>query len=248
MCLPYMEYNTIYKNLSFTSTGDPTDGTQGSLAANTTQIKEFICPSNPNAKNNGATPALCFTNYKGMGATHIQSLAVNQGQTPLYNAGVNGYHPDGAMSPATANFTGNRLADLIDGTSHTILCVETIDNAGSIWTYGTDVTLVGVPTSSEPGAVTSIVNTSYPYYYPSGYNGQFDGAGGTQAFSTYLSFDFSKSTYTYPQFGMTPVREVWSLCGTCGHSQPFGGRWLRAERKQENGRGGLLLFDHQEQW
>ena len=83
MCLPYMEYNTIYKNLSFTSTGDPTDGTQGSLAANTTQIKEFICPSNPNAKNDGATPALCFTNYKGMGATHIQSLAVNQSNAPL---------------------------------------------------------------------------------------------------------------------------------------------------------------------
>ena len=157
MVLPYMDYNSLYKNLSFTSTGDPTDGSAGSLAANTTQIREFVCPINPNSKNNGAKLALCFTNYKGMGATHMQSLNHVLGKgTPMYPPkGPYDMHPDGAMYPGK----GNRLSDLIDGTSHTILCVETIDDQASVWTYGSDATLVGLPTigngAANPGAARS---------------------------------------------------------------------------------------------
>ncbi len=50
-------------------------------------------------------------------------------------------HPDGGMFPGL----GTRISDIADGTAHTILCVETIDDTQSVWTLGTDVTLVGLP-------------------------------------------------------------------------------------------------------
>ena len=48
---------------------------------------------------------------------------------------------------------GCRIQDITDGPSHTILCVETMDNSSSVWTYGTDVTLVGLPTTKGIGAI-----------------------------------------------------------------------------------------------
>ena len=67
-------------------------------------------------------------------------------------------HPDGAMYPGN----GCRIQDLTDGTAHTILCVETIDNTASVWTYGTDVTLVGLPASGDtPGPANGSI-TSFP--------------------------------------------------------------------------------------
>ena len=50
-------------------------------------------------------------------------------------------HPDGGMFPGL----GTRIADITDGMAHTIMCVETIDDTQSVWTLGSDVTLVGLP-------------------------------------------------------------------------------------------------------
>ena len=132
------------------------DGTQASITAQNISIRELVCPSNPNKKFRvtSGTQQFAFTNYKGMGATHMQSLNHVLGKgTPMYPpGGPYTMHPDGAMYPGK----GNRLVDLVDGTSHTILCVETIDDQASVWTYGADATLVGLPTigngAANPGA------------------------------------------------------------------------------------------------
>ena len=51
-------------------------------------------------------------------------------------------HPDGALFPTN---NGIRLQDISDGTSHTIMVVETIDDSKSCWIAGADTTLVGMP-------------------------------------------------------------------------------------------------------
>ena len=45
---------------------------------------------------------------------------------------------------------GSRIGDIMDGTAHTIICVETCDNTQSVWTLGTDATLVGIPYQGDP--------------------------------------------------------------------------------------------------
>ena len=100
------------------------------------------------------------------------------------------------MYPST---NGTRIGDIMDGTAHTIMCVETMDDSQSIWTYGTDVTLVGLSAVGDPsgssssgsggtfsGQVTGFVNTTsgtatssgtVNYYMPQGFTGNFDDAG-----------------------------------------------------------------------
>ena len=87
-----------------------------------------------------------------MGATTRGSLAmvVNPQATPPYGtmAPINGtlpLHPDGAIFPGN----GIRAADVLDGLSHTIFTIETIDEAASRWSVGKEATLVGMPQSSS---------------------------------------------------------------------------------------------------
>jgi hypothetical protein len=123
-------------------------------------------------------------------------------------------HPDGAMFPGK----GTRISDLVDGTSHTILCVETIDDTQSVWTMGADATLVGIPdtitSSGVPGAVTfaraQMSGGTDSYYAPAGFAGSFDQNGNAtnttekySSYRTFLQFNFSPTGAdkgTYPQF------------------------------------------------
>jgi len=122
--LPFMEYDTLYRQLpqsikgpiatAFTGTGTSAVALKNAI---NTSMKEFICPSNGNNlfQNPQATPPnmlYALTNYKAMGASCKASLLMSlPGQS--FAAGLYGtasQHPDGAVFPGT----GSRIADLID--------------------------------------------------------------------------------------------------------------------------------------
>ena len=56
---------------------------------------------------------------------------------------------------------GCRLLDITDGPTHTIICVETMDDTASVWTYGTDATLVGLPYSGKGSSATPATAPSH---------------------------------------------------------------------------------------
>jgi prepilin-type N-terminal cleavage/methylation domain-containing protein len=269
MILPYIEQTTLYNTLLIT--GDPTNpstfsqssggGTQNyeqnAETATATSIPTYVCQSNPNSKYMDAKdtpPVFALTNYKGMGATTMAALSfclpqnAQNGQAP-YGSSTSVF-PDGAMFPGS----GVRIGDIVDGTAHTILCVETIDNTQSVWTLGTDCTLVGLPYSGSgssgnagTGAIQSFTNTNVSgttvnFYMPQGGTGTFDDSGAMtgspgqsySSYRTYLAFDFSPNgadKQTYPQFATT--NELSSVQGM----QTSGGQQSYSTYASQNGAG-----------
>jgi type II secretory pathway pseudopilin PulG len=209
--LPYLEYGTLYSTLNMSK--DPDDqgdqSHQASLTALNTAIKEYQCPSNPNAKfvnqdgtavfetasSGGGASSMLLTNYKAMGASCWQALTVltSQGQGPYQlpqGTPVQSVFPDGGLFPGS----GLGVADLVDGTAHTILVCETIDNTYSRWTYGTDVTMVGVPNQVVSNAVNS--GGLFSYYHSSWYDGSFNGvaaAAQQPPARAWIAYNFSPS-------------------------------------------------------
>ena len=140
--LPYMEYSTLYNQLPQSDDPGIPTSTADNVALNTS-IKEFVCPSNPNAtfQNTNVSPNTgALTNYKGMGATYIASLSSLVTGTSYDGTGI----PDGSMYPGQ----GVTLSQMADGTSHTVLCVETVDNSWSRWCVGAETCLVGMSTTT----------------------------------------------------------------------------------------------------
>ncbi len=206
--LPYMEYGSVYDTLNIkTGYPNPSNDTTataaqkaGATTARNTQLGEFNCPSNPNPVFKEPDAELeALTNYKGMGATHIESLSrswiASSAQTPLYPqplpANVNSIHPDGAI------FYGSRIklaAFGKDGTAHTVLACETIDDMYGTWTEGRECILVGLP-STAPGP-TSYLQYQLTYWAPAGYDGKFgeEAPAVVQEYKTYMSYDFALGT------------------------------------------------------
>jgi type II secretory pathway pseudopilin PulG len=187
MLLPYMERDALYKTLP--QTGDPEDMTNpATAAAMNMSIREFLCPSNPNRHfQNPKTspPSMAVTNYKAMGASTRNSLIM-------------------VVDP------GSRVADILDGTSHTIITIETMDDVASRWTVGKEATLVGLPQKSSPtGATPQSPNN---FFAPPGFqNGTWgdDSPVSKAGLRTFLSYDFSPNgadvgKYEDPGFAQTP--------------------------------------------
>ena len=183
MILPYIEGSTLYNTLQITA--DPTDPTSFHSSGNTdyktaaqvataTSIPTYVCPNNPNGKYqdpSDSPPQFALTSYKAMGATCMASLNMLTQPNGAPPYGKPGMHPDGGMFPGL----GTRISDITDGTAHTILCVETIDNTQSVWTLGTDVTLVGLPYVGNAGngvipsfTKTAADGTAVSFYMPQG--------------------------------------------------------------------------------
>jgi prepilin-type N-terminal cleavage/methylation domain-containing protein len=208
-CLPFMEYDYLYKSfvtqfppsntgqIAYTLTLTNALGTAGN-----TSLKEFVCPSNNNnlyVNPSSNPPQGAFTNYKAMGASC--ALSLNMVVTPTGTApyGSKSIHPDGALYPSTTNIP---MAALADGTSHTILVMETIDDntnpatiGTSLWLDGKQCTMDGLPNAS----IQPVVNAApYPFYHQPPFDNTF-GDGSAVALSTspqyrtFLQMDFSPS-------------------------------------------------------
>jgi hypothetical protein len=183
-------------------TGNGASSPSAVRIARDTSIPEFLCPSNPNkVYEDPVNKKVAFTNYKAMGATCMESLklCVDPDSPPPY--GDKEKHPDGAIFPRNK---GISLGDIADGTSHTIMVVETMDDTKSAWIVGSDVTLVGMPKATYEKWKDS-------FWAPTGYNGAYYeyASPAIQALRTYAAFDFRPGhpdAGTYPSgVGRTPA-------------------------------------------
>ncbi len=181
-------------------------------AAADTRFPEFLCPSNSNRRHvSGPLVTGWLTNYKAMGATHIESLSVAspQPRVPLYAPEGPGRHPDGALFPE-ADISLPAFGK--DGTAHTVLAAETADPEYGVWTLGAECTLVGLP-SEQPNSDGDPIplefdeeaKQEFGYWAPVGYSGHFDddAAPEIRRLKTYLGFDFARAD-PGPYVGLDP--------------------------------------------
>ncbi len=234
--LSFMEYDSLWKQ--FPQTLVTTSNTNGSItqaltaggqsanalgAAIDTSMKEFVCPSNPNpvyqnpqaaTSTTPSTPTkFALTNYKAMGASTYQSLALCSKTTGTVPYGSSSIHPDGACFPGT----GSRIGDLVDGTAHTMLIMETMDDTNSRWVYGSECTLTGLPIASGPQS--SAVATTYGYYTPTGYTpGNWGDASTVTNNVTFLMLDFSPAG----QYQGTPTAGAYGSSSGSYEGDPCG--------------------------
>ena len=206
--LPFMEYEALYRTLP--PNGNPEDTSNRVIAtAMNTQINEFLCPNSPRGstpQNRAAQPQTAgITNYKAMGATTRDSLKMVADPTAKPPYGTASLHPDGAIFPGN----GLRFADCLDGLSHTILIIETMDETASRWMVGKEATLVGLPQKSSPTGTAP--QAPYPFFTPPGFDNTWgEDSGVTKAgLRTFLSYDFGPTgadagKYEDPGFAKTP--------------------------------------------
>ncbi len=185
--LPYLEQQVLYDELDVKK--NPQGPTVSSTpAAFLIEVSAFVCPSysGPKYQNQDDNPPTgALTQYKGMGATHAQSLQralAGQG-TPKYP----GNHPDGVLFPGAMH----KIAALTDGTSNTVMACETIEESAAAWCIGQTATLVGLPD-------TVAYNNSHgqgPFYTPVGngpYNGKYDEEGNMGLVPTWIGWDYEQ--------------------------------------------------------
>ena len=142
----FMEYDALYKTLP--PNGDPEDTSNpATVAAMNTQMMEFTCPSGPRGTGAGVRIRR-YHQLQGHGRLHPRQSC--DGREP---AGIRPMVPcRRSLAPRrsipTARYFRCRYpaaADILDGLSHTIFTMETIDEAASRWMVGKEATLVGLP-------------------------------------------------------------------------------------------------------
>jgi prepilin-type processing-associated H-X9-DG protein len=108
---------------------------------------------------------------------------------------------DGGLYPTNK---GIRMSDLADGTSHTILCAETMDYSASSWIAGSDVNMVAIPTGMPPQTVDvtpgKYLNTFYVLGGTSHFNGNYYDYGLAQNLVTFFSMKFGPSGKNVGQY------------------------------------------------
>ena len=178
--------NHIYNPL----VGGPLDGTAENAQALAAIWPELHCPSfegSPYVDPKTKTEAI--TNYKALGATHLESLNV---ASP--NPTVPRYAPDSDRHPDGAIYPGSRhgVDDFSDGTSRTILFVETVEQNVARWTVGNETCLVALPPT------VTFEKVAASYWHPTDYTAdQFWGNSTIPATinKTYLNWDYDAIPY-----------------------------------------------------
>ena len=189
--IPFIETDTIYFDSSDVGPlVDPVGSTRYSEAMGTI-IDELHCPSFSGTPFVDAkTKREAITNYKAMAATHAGSYTKALGGTPAYLPNSD-LHPDGAIFPGSRHgIKGFKQ----DGSSLTILVVESREQNVARWTVGVETTLVGLP----PG-VFNDPTFAIPYAHPQGYTPNAFWEQSTippEQNKTYLNWDYDGQTPT----------------------------------------------------
>jgi hypothetical protein len=174
-----------------------------------TSMKEFVCPSyggqlynQSTLGNSGGSPTQAqqaITNYKAMGASCKQSLAFAANSSGTAPYGTSTVHPDGAIYPSAANISASQC---LDGLSHTVFFIESIDSTASCWVLGSECVLTGNPGSgsnsqSTPNSVPTGTTPKSPYNYfsPASYDNTWGDTSGVSAAGerTFMMYDCSPS-------------------------------------------------------
>lgn len=170
------------------------DGRTPHSDALATSFPELLCPSFGGSRYADEAGTAAITNYKAMGATHIESLSVASPRplVPKYNPTGKGkhglpQHPDGACFPGTG-VSGNAF----NGTAYTILVVESLEPRFARWTVGAESAVVGLPPIVE-------YEYSWGCYTIKGLKGvNEDGIGADPSYwtyRTYLNWDYVTRPY-----------------------------------------------------
>ena len=233
--LSFMEYDPLYKQLPqnltkgsvISASASTTGGSGGSTnTANAlsnllnTSMKEYICPSNGNPlfqQPLQSPPQFALTNYKAMGASCKSSLTMCANPSATGPYGTATLHPDGAIYPAAANLPA---AQVLDGLSHTIFLIESIDNTNSRWMIGPECVLTGLPVASCPTQWNGSPTTPYNYFTPVSYDNTWGDSSGVSVagLRTFLMYDFSPSgadAGTYASVGDPNGSGGWTASDPC---------------------------------
>jgi hypothetical protein len=213
--LSFMDNVWPYRSVPVPGFGDPESPTHpATIEMIESQPIEFLCPCGPHGSVRSASGQCAgITNYKAMGASTRGSLVmvVTPQATPPYGTmtpirGTFPLHPDGAIFPAASNIPA---AACLDGTSHAVFTIETMDEIASRWTVGKEATLVGLPQTSSPKGTTP--QAPYTFFVQPGFDNTSgpDSAVAKAGFRTFLSYDFNPGgadagKYEDPGFGPTP--------------------------------------------
>jgi type II secretory pathway pseudopilin PulG len=191
--LPYMDKDGLYQTLDVAS-GRPLvepKGARGTPHADALAMRQpdLICPAfrgSPYADPWKKTEAL--TNYKALGATHHESLSVASPSPLKPKYGETKKHPDGAFFPGY----GLSMADFADGSSNTVMLVETIEPRFARWTVGAEAAVVGLAPTVEFALVEN--NT---FIAPRGFTyGLYeDDSTIDPSYRTYLDWDYENFPY-----------------------------------------------------
>ncbi len=189
--LPYMEQRPLWGTLD-TVDGLPLDGNEPHQLALGTIVSEFHCPSFAGWDYvNQATEAEAITNYKAMGGTHLEShnVASLNPTTPRYAPEPTEpkRHPDGGTFPGSTH----GVSGFMDGSSCTIIVVETKEQNVARWTVGNETCVVGLP------PVVTFA-TENPFWHPTGYTPRMHFEESTIPVGmrqTYLGWDYDSNPY-----------------------------------------------------
>jgi hypothetical protein len=135
--------------------------------------------------------AEAITNYKAMGATHLESLNVASPNPTMPRYGDAENHPDGGCYPGSRHGTDGFARD---GTAHSIIVVETVEQNVARWAVGNETCLVGLP----PVVTFADPTDEMPHYHPTGFTKDAFWARSTIADDvnrTYLNWDYDKHPY-----------------------------------------------------
>ena len=159
MILPQLEQHALYDDIDF----DLSSMHPNNRPAASNVIAAYRCPSfsgyqfSTGPSYTRFSPKYATTNYVAMGSSDVGHI---YGQ----NTGL--MSPDGTIYPLSKS----RPADVRDGLSHTIVCVETREEAMTVWIDGGTASVVALrydPFNGPTYAGTEISLNYQPYFdYP----------------------------------------------------------------------------------